>query len=410
MMPFKQKQKSTLSIIGLAAILLWPFNLSAANGNEAPEIKNLNQKIEEQRQANDALQKKIEVYEQKIQAKQNQAFTIKNQISEIDERIDKTKTELEIKRGQIMELNLRLEQTKGRLEEKEKEIAKQKERLGELLRLLYRRGERNYVKILLASDAFSEFFDQTQYLRKVEEHAGTLLSTLAAMKAKLEAEKAEMEQQKESLQKLREQLSGTQEQLKEQSTAKNVLLEATRNDEAKFQQLLREVRVEQAQINATIVGLERQLREKLAAAGDKTLAGLSGQKFAWPVPSRTITSGFHDPDYPFRRYFEHPAIDIRASQGTPIRAIGSGYVSVTRDGGMGYSYISLIHGDGFSSVYGHVSCITAKAEEYVAQGQVIGCSGGTPGTPGAGRLTTGAHLHLEIRLKGIPVNPVNYLP
>ena len=85
-------------------------------------------------------------------------------------------------------------------------------------------------------------------------------------------------------------------------------------------------------------------------------------------------------------------------------------MATAHDAGLGYSYISIIHADGLSSVYGHVSCILVKEDDYVVQGQVIGCSGATPGTPGAGRLTTGAHLHLEIRLNGIPVNPVDYLP
>lgn len=395
------------------AILLWPFNswaVAAETTAKNQDVQTLQAKLKAQKEAIDALQKKVEIYEAKVRAKRNAAFTIKNQISELAEQIDKTKTQLEIKREQITELNLRLEQTRGRIEQKQGEIDKQKERVAELIRLLYRQGQKNYIEIFLANDGFSEFFDQAQGLRKVEEDMGALLKTLKSMKEKLEGEKSEMENEKQSLEQLRDQLSGAREQLQEQTTAKDVLLEATQNDEAKFQRLLKEVRSEQAQINANIVGLERELREKLAAAGDKTLSGLSGQKFTWPVPSRTITSGFHDPDYPFRRYFEHSAIDIRAGQGTPIRAVGSGYVSVTRDGGMGYSYISLIHGDSFSSVYGHVSCITVKPEEYVAQGQVIGCSGGTPGTPGAGRLTTGAHLHLEIRLKGIPVNPLNYLP
>ncbi len=383
------------------------MSLAKAADDAADELQ---VQLKAQRQAIEELQSKVKAYQDKINAKRSEASTIKNQLSELEDQIDKTKTELEIKQAEITALNLSIRENENSIKSKNEEMAKEQERIAEFIRLLYQNNQKSYVEILLANDAFSEFFDQVESLKTLEENLGVILKKIKAVKTSLEIERENLAARRQELENLRAALTSAQDNLEDKVTVKNILLETTHADEAKFQALLRQSQAEQAQINSDIVSLERKLRERLAARGDKTLSELSGQGFMWPVDGRTITAGFHDPDYPFRRVFEHPAIDIRAKQGTPIRAIGSGYVSQAHDAGMGYSYISLIHADGLSSVYGHTSCILVKEDDYVVQGQVIGCSGATPGTPGAGRLTTGAHLHLEIRLNGIPVNPVDYLP
>ena len=170
--------------------------------------------------------------------------------------------------------------------------------------------------------------------------------------------------------------------------------------------LILAVKEEQDQVNAEIINLEKKLREKLK----KELATEKETFFIWPVPKRGITATFHDPTYLFRKYFAHNAIDIKAQQGTSIVSAASGYVGRAKNAGMGYSYILIVHSNGFSTVYGHTLTSYVKEGDYVSQGQVIGLSGGMPGTPGAGRYSTGPHLHFEIRLDNNPVDPEKYLP
>ena len=131
----------------------------------------------------------------------------------------------------------------------------------------------------------------------------------------------------------------------------------------------------------------------------------------WPVsPSRGISAYFHDEAYRAVMGMVHQAIDIRALQGTPIHAPADGVVYKTRDNGFGYSYIILAHGGGFMTLYGHVAEIRVIEGEKIKQGQVIGLSGATPGSKGAGLMTTGPHLHFEVLKGGKHVDPLDYLP
>jgi murein DD-endopeptidase MepM/ murein hydrolase activator NlpD len=122
----------------------------------------------------------------------------------------------------------------------------------------------------------------------------------------------------------------------------------------------------------------------------------------WPVIGR-LTSSFGEREDPFNGEGAfHAGIDIATAYGTPVRAPADGYVQMAGPAnGYGREMI-LDHGQGITTVYGHLSGFAVTAGQQVKRGQVIGYVGS------AGR-STGPHLHYEVRIRNTPVNPHKYL-
>lgn len=132
--------------------------------------------------------------------------------------------------------------------------------------------------------------------------------------------------------------------------------------------------------------------------------------FIWPATG-TITAKFHDKNYIYKKYFQHSGIDIGVAQGTGVQAAAKGtVVIVKKPKDTSLSYVMIQHKNNLATLYEHLSQVDVKKGDAVERGDVIGLSGGLPGTNGAGAFTTGPHLHFEVRKQGIPVNPLKYLP
>ena len=123
----------------------------------------------------------------------------------------------------------------------------------------------------------------------------------------------------------------------------------------------------------------------------------------WPVAGAVLTSGFGWRRSPFtRRWKFHSGLDLAAARGAPVVAPAMGTV-VTADFQSGYGrVVEVDHGFGIVTRYAHNARLLVAVGEKVRRGQVIS----TVGMTGA---TTGPHLHYEIRVDGVPVDPLEYL-
>ncbi len=133
--------------------------------------------------------------------------------------------------------------------------------------------------------------------------------------------------------------------------------------------------------------------------------------FDWPVePTLGISAHFDEAAYRARFGFAHKAIDIPVLHGSMVASIADGVVEKVSDQGYGFNSIVIRHAGGYASLYGHVSAFLVSEGDEVEKGDAIAKSGGTPGTKGAGKITTGAHLHLEVLQNGTHINPLPLLP
>ncbi len=120
--------------------------------------------------------------------------------------------------------------------------------------------------------------------------------------------------------------------------------------------------------------------------------------FIWPLKGKILQ------EFSTSNGSKHDGIDIKGTDGAPIYAAADGVVIYSNDTIRGYGNMIIIkHKDGFVTVYAHNSVNIVKKGQTVRQGQIVARVGHTG-------YATGSHLHFEIRLHAVPVNPLNYLP
>ncbi|NMB47999.1 peptidoglycan DD-metalloendopeptidase family protein [Candidatus Kuenenbacteria bacterium] len=399
----------TISVLW-AVLPLAPSGSAAENEAAEKTAEELSAEIKNKQGEIDALREKISAYEKSLGEERSKATSLRNQIYILETQIEKKEAEIQLNQDEIEETELNMKNTQAKIKKTGADIVDKQNKVSKFLRSLYQLDQKTDIEIIVMNESLSDFFNQAQTTEKLQTEINDMLIGLKKAKAELEQNKSDLEGKNLLLNELKTKLEERKANLEDQTDGKQIILQQTRSSEARYQSLIAELKQEQNKINADIVYLEKAMRQKLDNSGNK-LQDLGDVIFIWPVPGRTVTSSFRDPDYPFRNVYEHPAIDIRAPQGTAVRAAASGYIARVQNGGAkGYSYVMIIHNDGFSTVYGHLSAIYVETDQFVNQGDVIGLSGGMPGTPGAGRMTTGPHLHFEVRSNGIPVNPEDYLP
>ncbi|MDD3262714.1 MAG: peptidoglycan DD-metalloendopeptidase family protein [Candidatus Absconditabacteria bacterium] len=137
----------------------------------------------------------------------------------------------------------------------------------------------------------------------------------------------------------------------------------------------------------------------------------SKYSIAWPLyPIYNIQSYFGDIDFQKEHGFPQQGIQIKAQQGTPVYAARDGIVYLVADNEeIGINRAMIIHTDGYVTVYEYLNRTTISIGDIVRRGQIIGYSGGEPGTRGAGFISKGPNLTFMVFKNGIAIDPFELL-
>lgn len=396
-------------VAAVAVSLLWnPFLVSADDAGLKQDIDTLNSQVKQHEDHVKELDSMIQKYKSRISQNEAAVASLQNQVALLDNRIGEKMLAVQRTKEQMDITNLQIQSLDREIQLRRTMIDQHQESLSDLLRELQQADQVSLLDVFMARPSLSEFFSHLEELNRLEQDLSDATEQVKMEKAQLEQDKAEADAHRAELQKRKQQLEKEQQSLEDNRGAKVSLATVTQSKEGEFQRVIYELRQEQQSEADAIASIRDRLKDKLDTVDESLARG--DILLSWPIrPGRGISATFHDPTYPFRKFFEHPGTDLPTPVGTPVRSAAGGYVAWNRTGKQYGNYIMVIHPGGIATIYAHLSGFTARPDTYVERGDIIGYSGGRPGDEGAG-LSTGPHLHFEVRQNGIPVNPENFLP
>ncbi len=387
-----------LALLVLVAFI--PVNIHTASNfvfAQDEDLSVLQDQINARRSQIDDINDKIDQYRAKVNEYASQSASLENDIAMIENQVALTELDIEATQIEIESQELQIQVLEQGIKEQEAKILTQKEILKEMILELNQNDGVSLMEIVFSSNDVNDLFTEIQNLETLNADLSDAVNETKSTKEKLVHDKADQQSRLDDLVNLSEELKVQMATLDSQVSAKDTLLEYTKQSESEYRVLLSEMREEQQYITSQISALQVQLDELLVSSDEYG----AETYFSWPMRG-VITATFHDPTYPFRHLFEHTGLDIATTSGTPIVAAAPGYVAWARYGNSYGNYVMIIHANGYATLYAHMSALAVEADQYVSRGEVIGYEGTTG-------FSTGPHLHFEIRKDGIPVDPQSYL-
>ena len=303
------------------------------------------------------------------------------------------------------------------------------------IRVMEEQGELSYWSILFRSANFSEFLDRMNMISEIATADHEKLEQLRSSAKRVAAARDALETEQAAMQTTLRELRTQEDALADKRAEADVLIRELvalgaeyetllDQSEQAEQELLLQIAKKEDEFNqaayeewlATYVPpttkptpttspttkpTEGSTTSPTTKPTEPTPTEKPSSSVTWkcPVPYYTLTSPFGMRMHPvYNEMRMHNGIDMACAEGTPIYASRGGKVEIAVYSSTAGNYVQINHGDGYRSVYMHMTHYIVKQGQYVAQGQVIGYVGNTG-------VSKGNHLHFGVSYKGTYINP-----
>ena len=414
------------------AILMLSSQPVAASGLEAARSKAVQKKS--------SIRSNMAGTQSKISQTKGQVAAVQAEMSALDAQITRVNIKIDQLNGEMQKLQAEIAKTKAELEAAKAELLEKKDLYAKRLRAMYIANDRGYLDILLDSTDATSLIGNARMIRSIATSDRELIDEINAKVKEIEEKQALLAEQEKQLAQKQQQARIERSNLEAANAQKAGYMNSLMNNlsayEAQYDAMLRESDAIESQIANLDLSIQKakqeeaarlekqraaqQVRRQKASApraraaessasadvvqyGAKATPEARTGELYWPVPGHhRITSPFGYRIHPILKYRKlHTGVDIGAPNGTPVVSAASGTVIASRFMG-GYGNCVMIDHGGKVTVYGHLSSRAVSPGQSVSAGETIGYVGSTG-------MSTGAHLHFEVRVNGAVQNPLNYL-
>lgn len=417
----------------MAVIMLLGLVLSVLPAAQAASSSEIRDQINQLEEDEKALQEKIDALKQDQIDNKNDVRSLMDRKANVDQQIGLLRKKIRNMDEQISAYAVLIADKQKELDEKQAYLKELREKSKDRIRAMEEQGEASYWEVLFEASSFTDLLDRMTMVEEIAASDKRRMEEMKVAAAEVQAAKLDLETEKQNLEDNRAQLAADKAQQEVLSAESQELLSAAIAQGEEFEKLMEEYEEEHNKIGDEIADKEIEFEDAeyseymatmtkpttapttapskpsynagVGGSGGGTSVDAEGIEWVVPVTYSYVSSAHGWRIHPISgEYKWHAGVDLAGSgiNGRPIYASRGGVVIHAGWYGAGGWTVKIDHGDGFTTVYMHMSDYIVSAGDYVAAGQTIGYVGSTGGS-------TGPHLHFEVRWNGVDQNPMKYI-